>query len=200
MLRTVPSPSSREAILDAASEAILNGGARALRVAEVARRAGVSTPLLYYHFESRAALVRAALDHSAAVAPSAVLLAAGDGDSGLEAVRSGLMADLEDSPEVRRNTVIWNEVTALAAFEPELRDDVRRVTGGWQRAVASAIARGVADGSIAPHVDSDATAAVLTALIDGMSVRWLAGALELDDAREQLALALHALLSARAAV
>jgi AcrR family transcriptional regulator len=190
----VPSSSSREAILDAASEAILSGGVRALRVAEVARRAGVSTPLLYYHFESRSALVRAALDHSNADAPSTALLAADNGSSGFETVRNGLMAELEDSPAVRRNTVIWNEVTALAAFEPDLREDVRRVTGVWQRAVQAAIARGVADGSIGPAVDADAAAGVLTALIDGMSVRWLAGALELGPAREQLALALQALL------
>jgi AcrR family transcriptional regulator len=198
MLRTVPSSSSREAILDAAAEAILGGGVRALRVADVARRAGVSTPLLYYHFASRSALVRAALDHSNADAPSTPLLAADNGSSGFDAVTNGLMSELEDSTAVRRNTVIWNEVTALAAFEPELREDVRRVTGVWQRAVAAAIARGVADGSIGPEVDAEVTAGVLTALIDGMSVRWLAGALELGQAREQLALALAALLAPQA--
>lgn len=41
--------SSRQAILDAAAESILAGGVRALRVTDVARRAGVSTALLYYH-------------------------------------------------------------------------------------------------------------------------------------------------------
>jgi AcrR family transcriptional regulator len=184
---------SREAILDAASEAILGGGVRRLRVVDVARRAGVSTALLYYHFDSRAALVRAALDHSNAEAPSAVAFREPGGLSGYEVVRRGLMADLEDSPAVRAHTVIWNEVTALAAFEPEFRDDVRRVTGSWQRAVADAIAAGVADGSVRGHVDPHAAAGVLTALIDGMSVRWLAGALELDVAREQLALAVDAL-------
>jgi AcrR family transcriptional regulator len=185
---------SRDAILDAAGEAILAGGVRSLRVADVARRAGVSTALLYYHFESRAALVRAALDHSNAEAPSAAVFRTPGDRPGLEVVRTGLLADLEESPAVRSNAVIWNEVTALAAFEDELRDDVRRVTGGWQRAVAGAIAAGIADGSVAPGVDPDAAAGVLTALIDGMSVRWLAGALELADARAQLGLAVDALL------
>lgn len=184
---------SREAILDAASEAILSGGVRRLRVTDVARRAGVSTALLYYHFDSRAALVRAALDHSNAEAPSAVAFREPGALSGYDVVRRGLMAELEDSPAVRANAVIWNEVTALAAFEPEFRDDVRRVTGGWQRAVADAIAAGIADGSVVERVDAYAAAGVLTALIDGMSVRWLAGALELDAARAQLALALDAL-------
>src|SRR4051794_7432880 len=186
--------SSRDAILDAAGEAILAGGVRSLRVADVARRAGVSTALLYYHFDSRAALVRAALDHSNAEAPSAAAFRDPGALSGHALVRRGLMADLEDSPAVRANAVIWNEVTALAGFEPEFRDDVRRVTGSWQQAVAGAIAAGIADGSVRADVDADAAAGVLTALIDGMSVRWLAGALELETAREQLALTLDALL------
>jgi AcrR family transcriptional regulator len=190
------SASSRDAILDAASEAILSGGVRRLRVAEVARRAGVSTALLYYHFDSRVALVRAALDHSIAEAPSAASFRE-PGRSGFEVVRRGLMAELEDSPAVRSNAVIWNEVTALAAFEPEFRDDVRRVTGTWQRALADVIATGIADGSVTADVEPLAVAGVLTALIDGMSVRWLAGALELQPAREQLELAIGALLSPR---
>lgn len=188
---------SREAILDAASEAILAGGVRRLRVTDVAQRAGVSTALLYYHFDSRAALVRAALDHSNAEAPSAAAFREPGALSGYALVRRGLMADLEDSPAVRANAVIWNEVTALAGFEPEFRDDVRRVTGSWQQAVGGAIAAGIADGSVAGGVDPHAAAGVLTALIDGMSVRWLAGALELEAAREQLALAIEALLGPR---
>jgi hypothetical protein len=62
--------------------------------------------------------------------------------------------------------------------------------------VAGAITAGIADGSVAPGVDPDAAAGVLTALIDGMSVRWLAGALDLADARAQLVLAVDALLRA----
>ena len=52
----------REAILDAAARLIARRGVRGLRVEEVATEAGVSPPLLYYHFESRAGLVRATLD------------------------------------------------------------------------------------------------------------------------------------------
>ena len=187
--------STREAILDAASQVILDGGARSLRVADVARRAGVSTPLLYYHFTSRASLVRAALDHSAAAAPSTALLDAQG--RGYDVVRAALLADLEDAPAVRRSAVVWNEVTALAAFDPELREDVRRATSAWGDAVATAIARGVRDGSVVPSVDPASAAGALTALIDGVTARWLAGALELADARSQLLLALDAILAPR---
>jgi AcrR family transcriptional regulator len=185
---------SRQAILDAASEAILEGGARALRVADVARRAGVSTPLLYYHFKSRAELVRAALDHSNAAAPSTLLLEADGPGRGYDTVHEALLSELEDTPVVRSNAVIWNEVTTLAAFEPELREDVRQVTDAWHRQVAAAIERGVGDGSIDGAVDPGVAAGVLTAFLDGVSVRWLAGALDLSAAREQLELALRVLL------
>jgi AcrR family transcriptional regulator len=186
---------NRDAILEAASEAILEGGARSLRVADVARRAGVSTPLLYYHFKSRSALVRAALDYSNAEAASTAILLAGGPGTGFEVVRDALMAELEDVPKVRNNAVIWNEVTTLAAFEEELRDDVQQVTGDWQRVVADGISRGIADGSIDSGADPDAVAGILTAYLDGASVRWLAGALDLDTARSQLSLALRSLLA-----
>jgi AcrR family transcriptional regulator len=166
----------------------------ARRVADVARRAGVSTPLLYYHFKSRAELVRAALDHSNAAAPSTALLDAEGPGRGFDIVREALLAELEDTPVVRRNTVIWNEVTTLAAFEPELREDVRQVTDEWHHAVAAAIERAVRDGSVGPSVDPGVAAGVLTAFLDGVSVRWLAGALELEAAREQLDLTLRVLL------
>jgi AcrR family transcriptional regulator len=185
---------SRQAILDAASEAILEGGARALRVADVARRAGVSTPLLYYHFKSRAALVRAALDHSNEAAPSTALLEADRPGRGYDVLREALLAELEDTPVVRTNAIIWNEVTTLAAFEPELREDVRQVTQGWHRTVAAAVERAVRDGSAGGGVDPAVAAGVLTAFLDGVSVRWLSGALELTAAREQLDLALRVLL------
>jgi hypothetical protein len=96
---------------------------------------------------------------------------------------------------VRRNAVIWNEVTTLAAFEPELREDVQQVTGDWHGVVAAAVDRGIADGSIAADVDPAVAAGVLTAFLDGASVRWLAGALDLQTAREQLAFVVERLLA-----
>jgi AcrR family transcriptional regulator len=190
---TRPAP-SRAAILDAAAAAILRDGVRGLRVERVARDAGVSTALLYYHFNDRAGLVRAALDLSNAEAPSTAVLKAAHAETGRARVTEALLAEFGDAPAVRRNTVIWNEVTALAAFDPELRADVLRVTQGWAQMVAAAIRAGIADGSISGPVDPDLAAHALTSLCDGLSVRWLAGALELSDARRQLRLALDAVL------
>ena len=198
---TVEAPDSprierREAILDAAAQLIARRGVRGLRVEEVAAEARVSPPLLYYHFESRAGLVRAALQHAGEHAPSAALRDPVAGVSGRVAVESALLAELDDAPSVRDNAVVWGEVTATAVFEQELRDDVRGAAEAWRDMVAQAIQRGVEDGSIDGSVDPREAAEILITLVDGLCNRWLAGAMPRERACELLRGALHRALGA----
>ena len=198
---TVEAPDSprterREAILDAAARLIARRGVRGLRVEEVAAEARVSPPLLYYHFESRAGLVRAALQHAGERAPSAALRDPAAGVSGRVAVESALLAELDDAPPVRDNAVVWGEVTATAVFEEELRDDVRGAAEAWRDMVAEAIQRGVEDGSIDGSVDPLEAAESLITLVDGLCNRWLAGAMPRERACELLRGALHRALGA----
>jgi AcrR family transcriptional regulator len=179
---------NREAILDAAARTIARRGVRGLRVEDVASEAGVSAALLYYHFESRSGLVKAALEHASEQAPSAALRngaapQVGEAATGYEAVEAALMAELDEEPTVRDNAVVWGEVSASAVFEPSLRDDVRRVTVAWREAVAAGIRAGIADGSIRRDVDADESAELLITLVDGLCTRWLAGAMDSQAAR-----------------
>lgn len=176
----------REAILSAAARVIASSGVRGLRVEEVASAAGVSPPLLYYHFASRQGLIRAALERASDRAPSAALRAEPDSASGYEAVEAALLAELDDEPSVRDNAIVWGEVSATAVFEPELRADVNRVTTTWRAIVADAIRRGIEDDSIRSGVDPDQAAEVLITLVDGLCNRWLAGAMERERARALL--------------
>jgi AcrR family transcriptional regulator len=185
---------NREAILVAVARVIARRGVRGLRVEDVAAEAGVSAPLLYYHFSSRAGLVKAALEHASERAPSAALRGS-LGRDGYEAVSTALMNELSDAPEVRDNAVVWGEVSASAVFEPGLRDDVRRVTEGWCRLVAEAIRAGIADGSIRAGVDPEVAAEQLISLVDGLCTRWLAGTIERERARALLANALESTLA-----
>lgn len=178
---------NRAAILEAAARTIARRGVRGLRVEDVAAEAGVSAPLLYYHFESRSGLVKAALEAASEQAPSTALRDGLPADrTGFAAVEEALLAELVDDPAIRDNAVVWGEVSASAVFEPELRGDVRRVTETWRAEVAAGITAGIADGSIDPGVEPGEAAELLITLVDGLLARWLAGTIALERARELL--------------
>ena len=179
---------SRTAILEAAARTIATHGVRGLRVEEVAADAGVSAPLLYYHFHSRSGLVKAALEAASEQAPSTALRG-GEvpaGVSGYEALEAALLGELGDDAHVRHNAVVWGEVSASAVFDPDLREDVARVTRTWRDEVAEGIRAGIADGSIR-ELNAQETAEVLITLVDGFCARWLAGTIDRDLARDLLA-------------
>ncbi len=191
-----PPRERRDAILDAAARVISRNGVRGLRVEQVAAEAKVSPPLLYYHFASRQGLIRAALERASERAPSASLREApADGTSGYAALESALLAELDEDRDVRDNAVVWGEVSASAVFDPELRDDVREVSATWSAEVSDAVRRGIDDGSIRPDVDADAAGQILTALVDGLCNRWLAGAIDRLAARKLLTNALRRTLT-----
>lgn len=206
MAREMPAPSpsraapsdSRTAILAAAARIIATRGVRGMRVEEVAAEAGVSAPLLYYHFHSRSGLVKAALEAASEQAPSTALRggAVPAGATAYEAVEAALLGELGEDPTVRHNASVWGEVSASAVFDPELREDVARVTRTWRDEVAEGIRAGIADGSIRKGIDAAEEAEVLITLVDGLCARWLAGTIERDRAQELLAAELRGRLRA----
>ncbi len=72
---TSPPDSTRQRLLDAASEVFLEKGYEGTRVAEIARRAGLTTGAIYGNFESKADLLTAAL---ASVVDAALAASADD--------------------------------------------------------------------------------------------------------------------------
>ena len=162
-------PDRRNLILDSAIGVIARTGVRGLRVEVVAAEAGVAVSLIYYYFGSRKGLVRATLDHANERAANAA-------PSG---VRATLLAELDEA--ARETSTVWGEIQASAVFDPGLRDQVKEATEAWVALVAQAIA------AEAPHIsDTRAAAERLTALVDGLSSRWLSGALDRERARELL--------------
>lgn len=185
---------TRRAIVVATTEAVADRGIRGMRVEDVAARAGVSTSLLYYHFDDRLTLLRAALDHANAQAPSGLLRVPHAGTTEYEAVSNALLREFDAGRAVRNNSIVWNEFSATAVFEPELREDLRRVTAEWNSWVAEAIAAGIAEGSIRAGIDPADTAELLTSIVEGLSLRWLAGSIELGRARALCRDAIEAVL------
>jgi AcrR family transcriptional regulator len=180
----------RSAILEAAIKVIARRGVRGLRVEQVAAEAGVAVSLIYYYFDNRNGLVRATLEHANERAASTVRTTEGGTVTGRQKVEGSLLAELDDGDHVRDTSVVWGEVLASAVFEPDLRDQLREASQTWSDLVADAIADGVQDGSIRGDVDARACAERLTALVDGLSARWLAGLASRERARDLLAVAI----------
>ncbi|WP_035795633.1 TetR/AcrR family transcriptional regulator [Kitasatospora mediocidica] len=169
--------------MEAAARVIARRGVRGLRVEELAAEAGVSTALIYYHFKDRTGIMRATLEFISDRAerytterdPQAEPLSP---EAELEQC---LVQELQDTPTVRENSAAWGELRASAVFEPDLREDLAKATLVWVQEVADLLGRA------APMSTATALAAAaerLTALLEGLSVRWLSGGLPLDHARE----------------
>lgn len=174
--QTVREASARDRILVAAGQEIARRGVRGLRFEQVAQDAGVSVPLVYYHFANRERLVRATLDRGVGELPAGDTVVGGAG--GVQAVVDYLLASLSADPAVRVTGVLRSEALAAAVFDETLRDGTRQATERWRAALASPVRAACGD-----DVDADRAARQLTALVDGVRERWLAQVIDLDTAR-----------------
>ncbi|MFD8014392.1 TetR/AcrR family transcriptional regulator [Streptomyces sp. NPDC058955] len=187
----------RSAILEGAARVIARRGVRGLRMEELATEAGVSTALIYYHFRDRAGVLRHTLEFISDRADR--YTSGGDARGGRDVgggaddaeaphdprweLEQSLLLEFQDLPEVRENSTAWGELRASAVFEPELRGDLARATLTWIHDVADLLG-GIRPTAPAPALT--ASAERLTGLLEGLSTRWLSGALPLPHARELL--------------
>ncbi|GAB4587810.1 TetR/AcrR family transcriptional regulator [Nocardia sp. IFM 10818] len=172
-------------ILEAAVHVIAQDGVRGLRIEKVAAAAGVSTALIYYHFKDRRGVVLAALahiDHRAACYTDRTCADA-DARSQVEEV---LLLELQETEEVRENSIAWGELRASAVFNTDLREPLRVSTQSWTDYIESLIRQAQEEQSVPAGVHAADAAERLTALVEGLSERWLSGSITLDRARRLL--------------
>lgn len=194
----LPAAERRETILRAATEAFAQAGYRAVRVADVAARVGVTEPVIFQNFGSKAALFAAVLDRAAAeVRASLDDLAAGFGSA------ARLLAHILTGPTGPRHGestatsgaghagaaygVLFADVTALAA-EPELTEPARNAFRAVAAHLADLIRRAQADGSLRPEADPEAAAWLLLSVLSARRLRTAAMPAGLEPAVTALAL------------
>jgi AcrR family transcriptional regulator len=176
---------ARERILDAACDVIAEHGMEDVRIARIATLAGVSPPLVHYHFATREALLSEALEHSFELLGDFRTTSADD--EGWTAGRKlGWMIDqsLPFPGMGDREWRLWLELWGQAARRPELRPVAARLYARYDAWIAEVVEAGIASGEFVP---SDARAVVqrLVAAIDGVGLRVLVDdpAMELGHAR-----------------
>lgn len=156
-------------ILDATLELIEERGIDQLRGADLAKRLGVSTGLIFYHFDNLQTLVISALRYAAKR----------DLDD-LEAVLAGSEQDVESRLRAVLREYgptgtafgwrLWVESWSASLRSPELRAVVRDLDVGWREVIVGLIDEGVAAGAfVCP--DPAAAGWRLTALLDGLAVQ-----------------------------
>ncbi|MGW5778025.1 TetR/AcrR family transcriptional regulator [Streptomyces sp. NPDC003863] len=178
-------------LLEAAARVIARRGVRGLRVEELAAEAGVSTALIYYHFKDRAGILSKTLEFISDRAERYTTHRDPDAEplGPREELEQTLLLELQDTTEVRENSTAWGELRASAVFDEVLRADLTRATLAWVKEVAALL------GQVRPMASAaalDAAAERLTALLEGLSMRWLSGTLRIAHARTLMGEAIDA--------
>lgn len=183
---------TQQRILEACSICIARDGVRGMRVQDVCRQAGISTGLVYYHFTDRDGLLAATLEYVNTDSVAMRGEPAPGGNDSHAVLRELLLAEIQDDESVRAKSIVWNEIRAIAVFEPPLATHLAASTAAWQSHVAELV-KGHTGG---PTGQCQDTALLLTSLVEGLSSRWLSNQLDTVAARAALERGFEAILPA----
>lgn len=158
----------REEILRATCAEVAKRGFANTRVADVATALGVSTGLIFYHFDSKDGLLSAALDYAAE--RDLIRLDAAASGSGSAPHRLGKILRLYAPAGASPGWTLWIDSWAAALRNPALAKVSQRLDVRWKETVATVIAEGVATGELT-CADPSGAAWRITALLDGLAIQ-----------------------------
>jgi AcrR family transcriptional regulator len=200
----LPAAERREVILRAAAGVFAEAGYRAARVADVAARVGVTEPVIFQNFGSKAALFAAVVERAADQARASLdELAAGPGPArGLLAhvLAAGASAEPGHAPPPHAGApgtgphagtafgVLFADAAALAA-DPGLAGTARDAVRAVAAHLADLIRHAQAHGGVRPDADPQAAAWLLLSVLSARRLRAAAMPPALEQAVTALALA-----------
>jgi AcrR family transcriptional regulator len=185
-----PAVESRQRILAAAARNIADLGLAGVRMATIAREAGVSTALLHYHFDTKERLFAEVLafsyERSAELDQAALDRA---GDSAAARLSAYLDRCLPVDAVLAEAWLLWQELDLLCLRQPDLATMGNELYARLYSSVVDIVEAGVASGEFAPTSDPHTIAEAAVALCDGLGTRVLSHDpnLSLDDARRIVA-------------
>ena len=184
----------RTDILECACRVIARDGVDGLRMAAVAREAGVSSALLHYYFATRQELVRQTFEyHELRETDRSVERLAAIADPILR-IRDLLAHELSDDEAVREGWILWGEMERMAVFNPALRASVVDRASRWWGSVAELVAAAQDAGRVDPEIDAASAALRLTCVVDAIGIHVLLGTVRRTMALRELDAALRDIL------
>jgi AcrR family transcriptional regulator len=197
-LAAKPRPSQRERaatearnrILAAAAECIVRDGLAQVRMASIARTAGVSAGLLHYHFDTKELLFGEVLTYSHAISAELnqrAMAHAGDGPA--ERLSSFLDRCLPSDEQRAHEWLLWQELALLCIRDPHLAKVGADLYEDLYVTVADIVREGLSAGVFDTALDPRLVAETAIAITDGLGARVLASDpnLGIDEARATIA-------------
>lgn len=163
-----------------------NKGYEATSVADLLEATGLSKSSLYSAFGGKRELFLSAFDSYRAqrVVEMNRMLAEGTGREAIERFFGAIIKDSQDPAAPRYGCMSTNEAVELAPHDPEVRARVNADFNTIETAIAEAVRRGQADGSIPAGKDAAEVARALLVSFPGLQVMVRA---RLDDDRLEAA-------------
>jgi AcrR family transcriptional regulator len=181
----MPAAQRRETILRAAAEVFGEAGYRAAKMSDIAARVGVTEPVVFQNFGSKAALFAAALEHTVADARAWLEESAARSQSAGRVLAHVLgQPSPGDRPAGHGGAgpvfgALFADAIGLAA-DPALAEVSGRVLQALARHLADLVRRGQEDGSIRPGLVPEAVAWLLISVLAARPVRQAAMPADLE--------------------
>lgn len=181
---------ARDKILAAAAECIVRDGLAQVRMASIARTAGVSSGLLHYHFDTKEQLFGEVLTYSHAVSAELNQRAMDNaGESPAERLSSFLDRCLPSDHQRADEWLLWQELALLCIRDPHLAKVGADLYEDLYSTVADIVRDGVTTGVFDTALEPRFVAETAVALTDGLGARVLAREpnLGIEEARAAIA-------------
>ena len=157
----------REEILVATIAGIEKSGMSAVRVSDIAAGLGVSSGLVFYHFDTKDALLVDALEYAVVRDADRLDKALATAGGPLERLRRVLTS--YGPTGAAHGWTLWIEAWSTALREPSIQSSLRKLDKRWRDALERVIDEGVAAGAFT-CADPKSTVTRVGALLDGLAV------------------------------
>jgi AcrR family transcriptional regulator len=163
---------SRDRVLQAALDVIMDVGIDRVRLAEIARRAGMSSGQVMYYFTSKEHILLETLawqehqdsEHRRAVLPKV---------TGAWRKLDRLIGLYLPSGPADPSWILWLEAFARAPHNRDVSQFLDDLMKPWREDIAEIVARGIEDGAFTAPADIDDFIYRYIAVLDGLSLQGL---------------------------
>ncbi|WP_189312925.1 TetR/AcrR family transcriptional regulator [Streptomyces brasiliensis] len=161
----------RASILAAATEVFAETGYQRGKVSDIAKRVGVTEPVVFQNFGSKSALYEAVLDHAATAVITLLAAAADAGRPILEVLTAFLdPAHMDRFHQRGAHGFLFADAASLA-HDPNLGPVARHVHQHFAGALADLVRQGQSAGDIRRDISPDTAAWWLVSLLAGRGFR-----------------------------